>query len=103
MKNEWKKEKKEISKEEFDKLKQGASESVTRERYNISSNPDIAIQIYHGRFEGLIRLEVEFETEEEAKDFQPLSWMGEEMTGLPIARDGKLIDLTDEEFKTYLK
>ena len=42
--------KKEITKEEFDNLKQNSSEGIIRDRYNISSNPDIAIQIYRGRF-----------------------------------------------------
>jgi hypothetical protein len=28
--------------------------------------------------------------------------MGKEMTGLPIARDGKLIDLTDDEFRGFI-
>ncbi len=99
-------EKREITKEEFDRLKQGAHEAIIRDRYNISSNPhispQIAIQIYHGRFEGLIRAEVEFETQEEALAFVPLPWMGDEMTGMPIARDSKLLDLTEEEFGKYI-
>lgn len=96
-------ESKEISKEEFEELKKEASESIIRERYNISDKPNIAIQVYHGRFEGLVRAEVEFESEKEALDFVPLDWMGEEMTGLPIARDSRLIDLTENEFRSYLK
>lgn len=96
-------ESKEISKEEFEELKKEASESIIRERYNISDKPNIAIQVYRGRFEGLVRAEVEFESEKEALDFVPLDWMGEEMTGLPIARDSKLIDLTENEFRSYLK
>ena len=96
-------EKKEISEQEFNQLKEKSSEAIIRDRYNIGSNPEVAIQIYHGRFEGLIRAEVEFETEEEAKSFVPLPWMGKEMTNLPIARDSKLLDLTDKEFQGYLK
>ena len=96
-------EKKEISKEEFDRLKEKASETLIRDRYNILTNPEVSIQIYHGRFEGLVRAEVEFETEEKAKSFVPLPWMGKEMTGLSIARDSKLLDLTNEEFQEYLK
>lgn len=96
-------EKKEISEQEFNQLKDKASEAIIRDRYNISSNPEVAIQIYHGRFEGLTRAEIEFKSEEEAKSFVPLSWMGKEMTGLPIARDSKLLDLTNEEFQGYLK
>jgi len=94
--------KKEITEEEFERFKQDASEAIIRERYNISSHPDIAIQIYHGKFEGLVRAEVEFDSEDEAQVFIPPVWMGEEMTGLPIARDSKLLDLTVEEFNKYI-
>lgn len=94
--------KKEISEEEFEKFKQDASEAIIRERYNISSHPDIAIQIYHGKFEGLVRAEVEFDSEDDAKAFIPPFWIGEEMTGLPIARDSKLLDTTSEELKKYI-
>lgn len=96
-------EKKEISEQEFNQLKEKASEAIIRDRYEISSNPEITIQVYQGRFEGLIRAEVEFETEEEAKFFTPLPWMGKEMTSLPIARDSKLLDLNNEEFQECLK
>lgn len=94
--------KREITREEFEQLKEKASEGLVRDRYAFSSNPDIAIQVYRGRFEGLIRVEVEFDSEEEAKAFLPLPWMGKEMTGMPIARDGQLIELSDEEFKRYI-
>ncbi len=96
-------EKKEITKQEFDSLKQNSSEAIVRDRYSISSDPDIAIQVYHGRFEGLVRVEVEFASEAEAKAFIPLAWMGKEMTDLPIARDAKLIDLDAAAFRGYLK
>ena len=95
-------EKKSITKEEFERLKEHVSEGINRDRYTISSDPDIAIQIYHGRFEGLIRAEVEFDSEKAAKEFILLPWMGKEMTGLPIARDARLIELSDEEFKKYI-
>ncbi len=96
-------EKKEITKEEFEKLKQDASEAIIRERYDLSKNPDISIQIYKGKHAGLIRAEVEFSSEEEARSFNPLPWMGKEMTDLPISRDSKLLDLTKEEFNSYLQ
>lgn len=96
-------EKKEITQEEFGRLKQDASEGLIRDKYVISDNPNTVIQVYHGRFEGLIRVEVEFDSEEQAKSFIPPSWIGEEMTGSPIARDSSLVNLSDEEFKKYLK
>lgn len=95
--------KRQITKEEFEKFKQNSSEAIIRDKYSISVNPNIAIQIYHGRFTGLIRAEVEFGSTEEAVSFNPPSWMGKEMTDLPLARDSKLLDLNDEEFINYLK
>ena len=49
-----------------------------------------------------MRAEVEFATEEEAKAFQPLGWMGKEMTGMPIARDAQLLELTRGALDEYL-
>lgn len=95
--------KKEITEDEFENLKQNISKVIIRDRYNISSNPNITIQIYHGRFEGLIRAEVEFNSENEARSFTPPIWMGEEMTGLLIARDSSLLDLNDKDLKRYIK
>lgn len=95
-------EKRIILEQEFEQLKQSASEVVERDRYDISEDPKISIQIYKGRFKGLVRAEVEFPSEEAAKAFVPLEWMGEEMTGLPIARDSKLLDLSPEEFHKYI-
>jgi len=83
-------------------LKARASDAIIRDKYVISEMPNIAIQIYHGKFEGLIRVEVEFDSEKEANEFVPLGWMGKEMTNLPIARDGKLLDLTSEKFEENL-
>lgn len=96
-------EKKEILRAEFEKLKPSETEGIIRDRYALSTNPDIAIQIYHGKFEGLVRAEVEFDSVEAARAFIPLPWMGQEMTGLPIARDGELLTLSSEEFLQYLK
>lgn len=96
-------EKKDITKEEFEKLKKDAGDGILRDRYDLSKNPDISIQIYRGRFEGLIRAEVEFKSVREAEDFVPPSWMGKEMTDLPIAYDSKLINLSTEEFQTFIQ
>jgi adenylate cyclase len=92
-------EKRNITQAEFDLLKMGASEVILRDRYEIATDPDIAIQIYHGRFEGLVRAEVEFKSLEEAEAFEPLPWMGREMSALPLARDARLLDLDAETFK----
>ena len=43
----------------------------------------VEIDVYHDRHEGLVVAEVEFDDEEEAKNFQPPDWLGEEVTGDP--------------------
>lgn len=98
------KEKRYISKEEFENLKQGKeNEGVIREGFNISSNPDVSIKIYHGRFEGLVRAEVEFDSVEEASSYVPEAWMGEEITHSPLGMDSRLLYLTEEEFGDLLE
>ena len=43
----------------------------------------IEIDVYRGRHEGLVVAEVEFDTEEAAKDFMPPAWLGDDVTGDP--------------------
>lgn len=86
--------KKEISEEQFIKLKERSVGLTVRETYLLSLKPKITVQIYSGEFEGLVRAEVEFSSTEEAASFQPLSWMGDEITGLDIARDSSLLNLS---------
>lgn len=92
----------EITRGEFEAIKKFGRGPIIRESYLLSRDPQITIKLYHGRFEGLIRAEVEFSSLDEARAFQPPPWFGEEMTSLPIANDAKLLDLTDEEFKQLI-
>lgn len=93
-----------ISDMEFNKLKTlaYASQVILRDSYILSKNPETTINIYHGRFEGFKRVEVEFETEEEAKSFTVPDWFGEEITDSIISRDAKLIDITDKDLQPYI-
>jgi CYTH domain-containing protein len=92
----------EITKEEFEALKRNSGEAINRESYLVSENPEITIKIYHGRFKGLVRAEIEFVSTEDAEKFIPLDWMGKEITDTPLGRDSRLLDLTDKEFKDLL-
>lgn len=92
-----------ISEPEFEKLKQLGSDVILREGFFISSNPGVSIKIYHGKYEGLKKIEVEFDSENEARTFQIPDWYGEEITGSIVSRDSKLLDLSDEEFKNFLE
>ncbi len=91
-----------ITKDEFNSLKEFASKAIIRESYSLSIQPDITIKIYHGDYEGLVRAEVEFDTEKTARQFKPAEWMGEEITNTLLARDSGLAQLTRSEFKSLL-
>lgn len=91
-----------ITKEEFEALKPLGKGPIIRESYFISESPQITVKIYHGKFEGLVRAEVEFESLEEARSFQPPDWLGKEMTDAPIARDANLVNMDEDEFRKLI-
>lgn len=110
-----------ITKDEFEKLKKFAIQSIQRESYEvprlkpvissqqdtafadkIQENPKIVLRVYRGDYEGLVRAEVNFESEEEANNYKPLDWFEREITGTALSQDGYLLKLTKEEFKKLL-
>lgn len=98
-----KKQKSSLTKEQFEDLKQGKEDrGIVRDSYNISLNPNISIKIYHDKYKGLVRAEVEFISEEDAKRYIPESWMGKEITSNPLGMDAKLVELTEKEFQLLL-
>lgn len=91
-----------ITEEEFNALKKQSLKAILRDSYILQKSPQITIKIYKGVHEGLIRAEVEFESEIEAEKFVPLDWFGEEITETPLGRDKLLISLSDDEFKKLM-
>ena len=57
-------------------------EYISKTRYYIRLNQQsiAELDIYHDELEGLITVEVEFESEEEANNFTPPDWFGKEVT-----------------------
>ena len=55
---------------------------LTKTRYEIPLNDHLTIEldIFHGKFEGLILAEVEFPSMEEAESFTPPEYFGEDVT-----------------------
>lgn len=92
-----------LTEKEFEKFKEISSDSINRESYHISDNPNISLKIYQGRFKGLIRVEVEFLNQKDAYNFVPLLWFGPEITDSLLAKDSNLLDLTNNEFKNILE
>lgn len=93
-------EKFEITEAEFNHFKQNAVGSIERESYIVEG---VSVKVYKGKHSGLIRAEVEFNSEEEAEKFKPLDWFGEEISDSPLGKDKKLSQLSSEEFNQLLK
>jgi len=91
-----------ITRDEFDVFSKSASDHVIRDNYLISKTPLVVLRIYHGRFEGLARVEIKFKSVDEAKSFVPLNWLGKEITLTPLAKDETLLGLTEREFQKLL-
>ena len=92
-----------ITKDEFNALKKFPSESIIRDSYLVSTNPEVTIKIYKGKFNGLKRAEVEFKSLDEAKKFVLLDWFGKEITDTNLGRDSELLELSEEEFHKLLE
>lgn len=89
---------------EFEALKKVAKGPLLRDSYLIrAADPQITLKIYRGLFEGLIRIEVEFTSLDQAKAFVPPDWFGIEMTDSPLSFDSKLVNMTREEFRELLE
>ena len=92
-----------ITKDEFGRLKELSIKSLNRKSYVLSKNPEISIKIYEGEYEGLIRAEFEFNSEIEARNFVPPEWIGREITDTKLGRDGKLVNLSRNDYLNILK
>lgn len=98
------KKKRYISQDEFERLREGKeADGIVRDGYTLSVDPEVSIKIYHERFEGLVRVEVEFSSREAAEAYIPESWMGTEITTSPLGADARLLHLTRDEFLGLLE
>jgi adenylate cyclase len=57
---------------------------LVKTRYEIPLGDRVVeIDVYHGRHEGLVVAEVEFDEEEAARNFRSPDWLGDDVTGDP--------------------
>ena len=92
-----------ISEKDFLELKQMAYSEIIRESYLLIEDNRISIKKYFGRYLGLYRVEVTFNSIDEEKAYVKESWMGKEITDSPLAFDKYLSKLSEDEFKKELK
>lgn len=95
-------EKLEISKTDFLKLKENVNTRIIRNSYLFLDDKRISIKEYLGRYVGLLRVEITFNSEEEEKLYRKEKWMGNEITDSPLAFDRYLCKLSEKEFKEEL-
>ena len=99
----------------FEKLKQGISQAeflelqkqsiweLYRSSYTLNKSPKISLKVYTWRFQWFSRLEIEFNAEEQAKNFKTENWYWKEITWSTLANDSKLVNLSDSQFQTLMR
>lgn len=96
-------EKIEITENEFCELRKNAYSEIIRDSYILLEDKRVSIKKYFGKYIGLYRVEVTFNSAEEENKYIKESWMGNEITNSPLAFDRYLSKLSENEFKEELK
>lgn len=95
-------EKQEISEQEFRSLKISSYSEIIRDSYLYLKDNRISIKKYLGKYNGLYRVEISFNSLEEENGYRKESWMGKDITETALAFDKDLSKLTEEEFQKLL-
>lgn len=96
-------EKIDIYQSEFLKLKESSYSEIIRDSYLFLEDNRISIKKYLGKYQGLYRVEVTFNSIEEQNEYVKEQWMGKEITNSPLAFDKYLSKLSEKGFKEELK
>lgn len=72
-----------LDREAFERLWPLTEGRRLHKRRHVLPHGDLSIEldVYEGDLEGLVVAEIEFETEDEARAFEPPDWIGDEVTG----------------------
>lgn len=92
-----------ISEDEFLSLKEKSYSEIIRDSYLFLNDNRISVKEYLGKYNGLLRVEVKFDSLDEMNSYVKKNWMGEEITESPLAFDKYLSKLSDKEFRNELK
>lgn len=91
-----------ISDVEFLNLKKDAYSEIIRDSYLLLDDRRVSIKKYLGKYEGLYRVEVTFNSIEEENEYKKEKWMGADITNTPLAFDKDLSKLSADEFRKEL-
>ena len=84
-------------------LKESAYSEIIRDSYLFLDDNRISIKKYLGKYLGLYRVQITFNSITEENDYIKENWMGQEITYSSLAFDKDLSKLSEEEFKIELK
>jgi len=87
---------------EFLNLKKDAYSEIIRDSYLLLDDRRVSIKKYLGKYEGLYRVEVTFNSIEEENEYKKEKWMGADITNTPLAFDKDLSKLSVDEFREEL-
>jgi adenylate cyclase len=82
-----------ITSGEFESLKRLSVGSLVYSTFEFTADPVIKIKMFQVPLLNFIRVDVELASEQEALEFVPLDWFGQEITGLAQASDSGLLGL----------
>lgn len=92
-----------ISQNEYNLLKNKSYTKIIRDSYLYLNDERVSIKKYYDNYDGLIRIEVKFDSIKEMNKYQKELWMGKDITNTPLAFDKYLSKLTRDEFLLELK
>lgn len=92
-----------IPETEFKALVQLVGDQQPVKRLHHKLNDQIELKVYQGRHDGLIRVEVEFSSVNQANSYQPDFKYVAEITNTPLGRDVLLAKLSADELKDQLQ
>lgn len=88
---------------EYDLLESLKATTIQKQRYPFTmQNYSLSIDVFEGRHRGLILAEMELERKEEAYKIVLPSFVLKDVTDDPFFTGGRLVAMTDEEFKQGL-
>jgi adenylate cyclase len=71
-----------IGADQFETLRSLSDRAVAKRRHYVEDGgATIEVDVYEGDLEGLVVGEVEFDSQQAADEFEPPSWLGDEVTG----------------------
>lgn len=82
-----------LTKEAYEHLLTKADGNIlTKTRYEIPDKDNLIIEfdVFHGKFEGLLLAEVEFKSEEQAYNYIPPAWFGEDVSMMKEYKNNEL-------------